>query len=210
MAIKAVLTGDIVRSRTLTPDDFTQVLSTLDSACKVIQKQSDATYEIFRGDAFQILFPNPEDSISAAITIRLALRASLTSTPDARISIGLGEIDPPAATLGRSSGEAFILSGHHLDTMAAETLVVSSPSPAFQRDTSLLTRFADRLLSQTTNRQANALYHYLTDEDNSHQAIASLLRTSRVNVTKLLNQAEYQLISDYLDDIRQRIREGFS
>lgn len=138
------------------------------------------------------------------------MRASLGSTPDARISIGLGEIDPPVATLGRSSGEAFVLSGHQLDTMGTDTLVVNSSNPVFQRDTSLLTRFADHMISQTTSRQANALYYYLTEQDNSHQALATLLGTSRVNVTKLLNQAEYQLISDYLDDIRLRIREGFS
>ena len=43
------------------------------------------------------------------------------------------------------------------------------------------------------------LYAYLTSTDNSHAALAKDLKTSRENVTKLLNLAHYQLIERFLE-----------
>ena len=56
-----------------------------------------------------------------------------------------------------------------------------------------------------THKQANALYVYLTAENNQHSELAKQLKTSRENVTKLLNLAHYQLIERFLDYAEQAI-----
>jgi len=62
------------------------------------------------------------------------------------------------------------------------------------------------LLSKITKAQANALYVYLTQKNNNHAALAKELNTSRENVTKLLNLANYQLIERFITHAEQVIK----
>jgi len=62
------------------------------------------------------------------------------------------------------------------------------------------------LLTKITQKQANALYVYLTSSDNSHAALAKELKTSRENVTKLLNLAHYQLIERFIKHTQHVIK----
>ena len=44
-----------------------------------------------------------------------------------------------------------------------------------------------------------SLLEYLVDENNNHDEIAKRLKKSRVNTTKLLNMANYQLFAEFID-----------
>jgi len=50
------------------------------------------------------------------------------------------------------------------------------------------------------------LYVYLTQKNNNHAALAKELNTSRENVTKLLNLANYQLIERFITHAEQVIK----
>ncbi|MGO3299656.1 MAG: hypothetical protein ACTILD_02885, partial [Pseudoalteromonas sp.] len=67
--------------------------------------------------------------------------------------------------------------------------------------------FVEVLLSKMSQKQANALFVYLTAENKLHSELAKQLKTSRENVTKLLNLAHYQLIESFLTYAEYTLRE---
>ena len=72
-------------------------------------------------------------------------------------------------------------------------------STEFQSRISLLIKFVDAKIDNLTQVQIQALYEYLIDENNNHDEIAKRLNKSRVNTTKLLNMASYQLFDEFID-----------
>ena len=127
---------------------------------------------------------------------------------DARIGIGIGSIAPLAEQLGRSNGEAFILSGRGLDSLKRQYMGVFSHKPYLQQHFELLTKFADKQLQALSQKQAEALHCYWQLAEPSHVALAEVLGCSRVNATKLLNLSQYQLLEEYKLYFKQLMDES--
>ena len=145
-----------------------------------------------------------------AVLIYLYLKAS---GYEVRQSMAIGQIDNPRNDIKTATGSAFTLSGHGLDQIANQRFLFSTPPQNIHESLNLNLAFADVLLTKITQKQANALYAYLTSTDNSHAALAKDLKTSRENVTKLLNLAHYQLIERFLEhasNIIKNINQGRS
>ncbi|NRA71511.1 MAG: hypothetical protein HRU24_10845 [Gammaproteobacteria bacterium] len=208
MSYFGVITGDIVASRQVKQEQYDTLLYTLKQTLAFLSDYDGARYDVFRGDSFQIIFPQPQDAIEAAILIRLALKTK--GGFEVRQSVGLGTIDQQRNDLSSSTGQAFNLSGLGLDLLKNQQLAVFSDNEKFQRHFELLTRFLDSTLSGLTSTQALVLYEYLTVDDRSHQAIANNLNKSRVNTTKILNSANYQLIDSYIQQYRTLTLECFN
>ncbi|MCC2615987.1 hypothetical protein LJ739_07015 [Aestuariibacter halophilus] len=190
----AVLTGDIVESTTLSREGFTRVTTQLNRTLASIEQGFHAESLVFRGDSFQVKLPDATQAVAVATHLRLSLKSVAS---DCRISIGIGNVDNPAAPLANATGSAFIASGKGLDNMHKERLQLHTNS--LTQATVLIVRCLDVLLTQATVRQAQALAVYFTDTSRQHQSVADALGTSRVNVTKLLNQSNYGLIEDMLN-----------
>lgn len=118
----AVLTGDVIGStklaqRTPLTTLFAEAFATL-TRRKVVLRP----FEVFRGDSFQGLV-RADSSLWAATLIRARMRAhgegtgSRRSAVDARIAIGIGQVDRPQRRVATSDGEAFRLSGRLLETL---------------------------------------------------------------------------------------------
>jgi hypothetical protein len=202
----AVLTGDLINSGKIPSEQYDNLLYQLNQLLtKASTEQS--RYSIFRGDAFQVLLSSPETAISDMLIIRLGL---ISHGWDARISAGFGAVSNPRADIKTATGEAFTLSGKGLDNMTSQQrLSINSSNQEYQFHMPLLLQFADTLVSQTSKRQACALYEYFTLTDNSHQAIALRLGSSRVNATKLLNQGHYQLLQEFVLHSQQLYKRCF-
>ena len=92
-----VLTGDLVKSSHMTPEQLQQIHNTL----KTFEKEYGKTYmfslDIFRGDAFQIICSLPEFMLQIAIHIRMLIMLCTPSvaryTFDARMSIAFGTVN---------------------------------------------------------------------------------------------------------------------
>jgi len=199
--LKAVITGDLIKSRKIPAQDFDVLRFNLEQVLTYLAERYGAEYDVYRGDSFQIIFPSMDNSIKSALLIRLALRSVQTFGQkfDARVSIGLGTVDTQRTKLRSSTGEAFNLSGIGLDQLKGEKLGVFTHSEEFQTRISLLVKFVDAKIEKLTQVQIQALYEYLIDEDNNHDAVAKRLNKSRVNTTKLLNMANYQLFAEFID-----------
>ena len=204
MTLAAVLTGDIIKSQKITAADYDSVIASLKQQVNSLQSYCNLAFTLYRGDEFQLYLSNPGYAGLAAVLIRLNL---LSLNQDARISIGIGDIDALRDPVSTSTGSAFTLSGHGLQSMAQQRLLLQVDHAPLPPALALLIRFCDDKLQQLTRRQASALNYYLSEPNNQHQQIADRMRTSRVNVTKLLNQASYVLIEDFIRYLSEYLTE---
>jgi hypothetical protein len=199
--LKAVITGDLINSRKIPAKDFDAVRYQLEQVLTHLTEKYHAEYDVYRGDSFQVIFPNMNYAIKSALLIRLALKSVQTAGQkfDARISIGMGTVDTQRTKLRSSTGEAFNLSGMGLDKLKGQNIGVFTNSTEFQSRIDLLIKFVDAKVEDLTQVQIQALYEYLADEKNNHDEVAKRLNKSRVNTTKLLNMANYQLFDEFIN-----------
>src|ERR1700748_2985228 len=90
--IKAVLTGDIVNSTSMSAAQEKKLLK------EIGEQMTDLDISFYRGDSFQVFMDNPGDALRKALLSR-SLAISMmddNSVPvDVRISIGLGPVKLP-------------------------------------------------------------------------------------------------------------------
>ncbi|ASM54590.1 MULTISPECIES: hypothetical protein [Pseudoalteromonas] len=198
-----VISGDIIKSQTIPQQQYDAMLYQLEQSLRSITTQR-THWNIYRGDAFQLQLNNPEQLFKTAILVYLHLKAS---GYELRQSMALGKIDNPRSDIKTATGSAFTLSGQGLDKIANQRFIINIAEQQLDESLSLNLAFVDVLLTKITLKQANALYVYLTKADNSHAAVAKELKTSRENVTKLLNLAHYQLIERFIKYTQQCIQK---
>ncbi|NVZ25909.1 hypothetical protein HX881_10175 [Pseudomonas gingeri] len=193
MAIKAVLTGDLIHSQAA---DSTQAyIDGLKAVLDELRKHYDFQVEIFRGDGFQLVPVSPEQAFHCALALRAGLIAK--SPPgerwDARIAVGVG-----SANSNPGYGEAYVLSGQGLDSMKRTTLMLFSHDRNLQERTELLTEFVGTTLDEWTIVEARTYFLHMT-ENLDQQGTARMLGKSRVTVNKALQRAHARLLDRYLD-----------
>ena len=130
MGIKyAVLTGDIIRSSAISPEQRVILNNTLNALLNEYKDIFNFKSELYRGDSFQCLVFDPKDSLRLALLIKSFIRhLDFPEMMDARIAIGIGNIDHQEDSLANSHGEAFALSGRALDSIkdSKQTLTIST------------------------------------------------------------------------------------
>lgn len=123
--IVAIITGDIINSRNANPKKWLTILK------KALSHSggSPSTWEVFRGDSFQLEVKNPADALLTAIRIKANLKT--VKGLDARMAIGIGEKGYSAPRITESNGAAFVYSGEKLESLKKEkqNLAVKSPWP---------------------------------------------------------------------------------
>lgn len=202
MNLKAVLTGDLIDSRSMRdPNAFIAQLKILLSE---LGEHFDAQVETFRGDGFQVVMRHAQDVFDCAVAIRAGLLAA--SAPgerwDARLALGISQDD----TAAQPYSEAFVLSGRGLDGMKKETLCIFSDEPQLQRCTELPTAFLAALIDRWTPVEAHTYFLHLI-QGRDQQSIAEQLGKSRVTVTKALQRADARLVDRYLTCTRSWVEE---
>ncbi|GGO70204.1 hypothetical protein [Bowmanella pacifica] len=207
--VYAVLTGDLVASSHIPANEYDALLYALDQTLRYLCRKNAGQYNVYRGDAFQLLLNKPQDWAYSAILLRLAMRSQ---QQDCRLSVGIGTISNPRPDVKSATGEAFTLSGTGLDSLPQGLRMnAQSTEEDFNWHMGITLRQTDALISQMTVRQAQALQEYLLLEDKSHLAVAKRLHTSRVNATKLLNQGHYDLLMQvilYSEQLTDRYFHG--
>ncbi len=206
MGVDAVITGDLVKSRSIKDIDISSVINSLKDTFGEINRlllNGEGTFEIFRGDSFQGLIPKPELALLIAIIIRARLRTyepsmgnagsnkiikpMLYSFSDARIAIGVGTIRYNADRITESQGEAFQKSGHSFDVMKKdnERLTIVTPWENINEELEVECKLADALISRWTASTAEAMYHHLLYDINQKE-LATQLEITQPGVHKRL------------------------
>ena len=200
--MKGVITGDIVDSSQIKAQNRGHLLNCLNSMSEELQLISPFRMELFRGDSFQLLV---EDA-SAAMKIAILLRAGLIhSTPDkdekawdARISLGIGNVEFLSDSIVTSDGEAFQYSGRQLDEMGKQCLAVKTPWDEANKEMELSTAFLDDIIKGWSGKQAGMIYLSLR-QDIPKKDVAELIGTSVQNVRNVLATAKENLVKKYLE-----------
>jgi hypothetical protein len=134
----SIITGDLIKSRNIGAKHWLPPLR------KVLSTEGETprSWEIFRGDSFQIEIKDPSQALLIAIRIKATLKC--IKHLDVRMAIGIGEKDYAGAKITESNGNAFIFSGEKLEEITREkqNLGVRTPWPEFDREMNLYFRLA--------------------------------------------------------------------
>jgi len=201
MTHKAVLTGDLMHSQTVS--DTQAYLDGLQRVLTALGARYGLNTDTYRGDGFQVVPENAIHGFECALAIRAGLIAASPDGErwDARIAIGVG----PSAS-GKHYGEAFVLSGQGLDGMKKLTLAVFSHDASLLRAAGLVTEFVAATLDKWTVVEAQAYYAHLLGTGDQ-QTIAENLGKSRVAINKALQRGQAKLLDRYLTCTRDWINE---
>lgn len=200
--IKGVITGDIVGSTNIKTEYRANLLNCLNTMKEELQCVSPFSMELFRGDSFQLLVEDPAAALKVAILLRAGL---IHQTPDrengmwdARISLGIGEVQFMADSIVTSDGEAFQYSGRQLDTMNKTRLAVKTPWNDVDQELEVSTAFVDDIIKRWSGKQAGMIYLSLK-ADSPKKRVAEYIGTSVQNVRNVLSSAREPLIRMYLE-----------
>lgn len=179
----AVLTGDIVNSRSL---DSAVWLPKFKEQLHVFGS-TPADWEVFRGDSFQLAIAS-EQALYAAFMLKATIKQF--KDLDIRIAIGLGEQSYKATHVTESNGSAFVNSGECFDDMKP-LIAVKSTNQEVDAMMNLLLDVG--LLTFNTWKPMSALYMKtaLEHPDLSQTALAKLLGKSQGSVSEGLSRAGF-------------------
>lgn len=204
--IKAVLTGDIVKSTKLTARELSdtreRVLAAIDEASRWADGLIIGKPEFFRGDSWQVLVGDPRYFLRIAIFVRAYLRRS-NKEWDTRIAIGLGTVDqvePDRISL--SSGSAFVGSGRQLDAMSGS--LGFAVGHMFEDTKNLgwigpLAALCSASVNHWSERQATMMCHMLPLASPTQTDLAAELEISKQAVSKALQTADFDALMAALD-----------
>jgi len=206
----AVLTGDIIESSKLEKNHRKKLPHILEeiftAADELSQARSGPGFQIFRGDSFQGIFSMPEVSLDAVLLIRAMLRTrterEFGKTMDCRVAVGIGEIDFMPGSGGEGDGEAFRLSGLHLDRFKKDrSLGIVTGQPGINNELEAECLLAEVIISKWTANQAEVIPMLISGK--TQLEIASELNIAQSSVSYRVRDAGWRGI----DGFRKRYRE---
>lgn len=186
----AVITGDIINSKRNNPKTWLKVLK------KELEKagKSPKTWDIYRGDSFQLLVNNPEDALLTAIKIKASLK-SIKNT-NVRMSVGIGDITYAAPKITESNGTAFVHSGEKFELLKKEkqNLAIKSDWPAFDKDMNLFLKLASIAMDNWTTNAAEIVYTTLENPGKLQEELGRIVGIKQNAISNRLKRAYYDEI----------------
>jgi hypothetical protein len=177
-----VLTGDLIGSSRLTPNQLADALAAMkamfSSFARTWPNSVVGEPEFFRSVSWQVLLKRPELALRLALLARAALQAQ--AGVDSRVSIGIGSITQIVEDrISASIGEAFVLSGQALDLMSPHvemTGALPERAEAMSQWLPPITHLCGALLRRWTRRQAELMSHALLLHEPTQEQIANALK----------------------------------
>ncbi len=190
MQLYTVITGDLIKSRSVTTAALNTTFETLSAAAADFGADwgLDLRFTRYRGDGWQIALGRPELTLHVVLFILARLRAGQSGVKT-RLAIGIG----PADTLGTddlsdANGTAFIISGHHLDKMSRKrTLAIAGYGIGATQ--AAIIGFTEFITATWTAAQAEAVAHAMRDFPRTQDEIAAELGITRQAVQSRLASA---------------------
>ena len=180
MAMRAVLTGDIVNSTLLGKAAEKKLLHLMQQLFR------DHKLEFYRGDSFQALLQQPATALRLSLLCRSAAISLQEAQPpvlsDFRISIGIGEVISPVRTLKTAKGQAFVLSGRALDeiTKTNSRLAITTGNELANEGLQVIADYLNSIFRAKTGKQAEVIFRLLKGE--TQQAVARTLKKTKSTI----------------------------
>jgi len=198
---KAVISGDIVASTSLSDSGRILLEKSLKELSEEIKAGFNTYTRIIRGDYLECVVPNAEDALQVALAIKSFVKSiTINDAPDElndkrvkffktygiRLAIGYGQLSRYNPDEGIIDGEAIYLSGRTINefsTYKKERIVIKNTLFFVSNDTTLNDEFEplimllDILINKATSKQCKVLYLKLLN--NNEETIASKLNISQ-------------------------------
>lgn len=206
--MNGIITGDIIDSTSIPIEHRKDLLTAISVISEELQVFSPLKCEIYRGDSFQIVVNRPEMAMLIAILLRAGLKSRVPKGSkqnwDARIAVGIGEIEFISDSILVSDGEAFRLSGREFDELGKRNLAIRTRWDDANEELKISTAFADDIITNWTSSQSLVIYMSLAYQM-TQKEIADKLGQSSQNISKLSNVAKEKLIRTYINRCTQII-----
>lgn len=203
----AVLTGDLVNSTKMSGETYSAVIKSLEGYLREVDEKYNASGELYRGDEFQIQYPDPIHALKSTLLIKLALHLSTFSPKPIQctLSLAYGSHDIYADKPNTSSGPVFIESGRGLEKTPRGELSLHLAQDYNDNEINLLTQFLNHLLNRLTKTQAQLLYQYIDHNFAEHKKMADITGTTRQNISNRLGNIGAFLVRDYMEVINKQV-----
>tara|TARA_R110000868_G_scaffold37111_10_gene131537 strand:- start:22724 stop:23338 length:615 start_codon:yes stop_codon:yes gene_type:complete len=181
----SIITGDIINSRTSNTKKWMETLKV------VLEREGDnpETWEIYRGDSFQVEIKNPKEALYRAIQIKAAVKQQ--KNVDVRMCIGIGDKSYSSDRITESNGTAFLHSGQGFEELKKnkQTLSIVTSDKGFDDEMNLMIRLILIVMDNWTPAVAEYVELSLGSALLQEQ-IAKLLNISQSSVSER-NQRSY-------------------
>lgn len=199
----AVITGDIVNSRKVSPNDWQPRLKSF------LESQIDdaSKWDIYRGDSFQI-----ETSVDTVLELVLMIKALIkhSNNLDVRMSIGIGEQSYTSENVKESYGPAFIYSGEAFEELKDKTLHIKTSNKDFDDYFYPILRLVSFIADQWKPATAETVFYALHNKNMLQKEIAVLMNKDSTTINKALKRAAYDEINDVLKLYTNKVKQCFS
>ena len=183
--MKAVLTGDIIKSRTRASTEWQPVLK------NVLNQygKEPLHWELFRGDSFQLVVA-AVDALHSAIHIKAAIKQ--LPGLDVRIGIGIGTQDKRSKKITEATGPAFTRSGECFDNLKKQTLAISSPDTQFDENMNMVISMATLVMDNWSATVASVILKMIENPKKSQKQIARLMKKSQSTISEALRRGGFE------------------
>lgn len=183
----AVITGDIVNSRTEIASKWQPVLKSVLNQYGKEPKH----WEIYRGDSFQLRLM-PDIALMAAIHIKSTIRQ--IPGLDVRMAVGVGTIDTDAKKVTEVTGNAFIRSGSRFDELGKQMLVVDVGQADLNETLNLMISLALLTINSWSETVATAITTSIENPQKNQSELAAVLKKTQSSISEALKRGGYDEI----------------
>jgi hypothetical protein len=203
----SIITADIVNYTKIVQNSEGNLIDDFTKWTKKTSIFSEVKYEVFRGDSFQCIIPNLNQTLRICLLNRAYfLRISKNQIGlDVRQSIGIGEVNLLKKTLSRSDGEAFRYSGRSFDEMdkKGNRIVFKSPFPEIDAELNTSLTLLEAIIQGWTSTQAEVFFYKL--QGKKEKEIAEQLNISQPAVNRHLKAVSWSAIDRLLNRFEELV-----
>jgi Sigma-70, region 4 len=203
----SIITADIVNYTKIAQSSGGNLIDDFTKWTKKMSIFSEVKYEFFRGDSFQCIIPNLNQTLRVCLLNRAYfLRLSKNQNGlDLRQSIGVGDVNSLKKTLSRSDGEAFRYSGRTFDEMdkKGNCLVFKSSFSEIDAELNTSLTLLEAIIQGWTSTQAEVFFYKL--QGKKEKEIAEQLNISQPAVNRHLKAVSWSAIERLLNRFEELV-----
>ena len=185
----SVITGDIINSRDVLTETWLPILK---QSFNKIGKTSK-TWEIFRGDSFQIEIKHIANALLFAIELKAAIKK--IKDLDIRLAIGIGSKNFEASKITEANGEAFVNSGYAFDhLLKKQNLALKTPWKDINEEFEVSLSLSLLIMDNWTVNSAEFVNMYLENPNSTQKVIAKKLAISESSASERRKRAGFDEI----------------
>lgn len=197
--MKAVITGDIINSRTEPAGEWLPVLKDILTQ----YGQNPREWEVTRGDSFQLILA-PEKALHAALQIKAGIKQHRDL--DVRIAIGIGDQNHKAKRISESNGSAFVRSGECFENLKKQNLGILTGNRETDEILNLLFNLALLTINSWSPTVATTVKAFFEHPQKNQTEMASLLDKSQSSLSEALKRGGYDEILKLEEFYRKQIK----